>query len=247
MSNAIRVLVSGAKGRMGTEVVRAVEEADGLDLAGAIDLGDDLSAAIASTRARVVVDFTQPDSAMANARAIITAGVHPVIGTTGFTQEDIATLERMSAERRLGGLIAPNFAIGAVLLMKFAAEAAKYFPSVEVIELHHDKKLDAPSGTALKTIELIRAATDVEAPRNPDERETIDGARGGRYLGVPVHSVRLPGYVAHEEVLFGGTGQSLSIRHDSLHRESFMPGVVLAVRKVVGLDRLYYGLEQILE
>ena len=143
-------------------------------------------------------------------------------------------------------MIAPNFAIGAVLLMKFAAEAARHFPAVEVIELHHDQKVDAPSGTAMKTVELIRESLAAEPKAPSTEVETVAGVRGGRYLGIPVHSVRLPGYVAHEEVLFGGLGQALTIRHDSFTRASFMPGVVLAVRRVVELDALQYGLETIL-
>jgi len=237
---------------MGREVVAAVEAEADLDLVGRTDLGDELAEAIASSGARVVVDFTVPDVAVENARAILAAGACPVIGTTGFTAADISDLQARAAELGRGGLIAPNFAIGAVLLMKYAADAARYLPDVEVIELHHDQKVDAPSGTAIKTIELIRAGLDAaagDAPERPrvDEVETVAGARGGRHLGVPVHSVRLPGYVAHQEVLFGGPGQVLSLRHDSISRTSFMPGVVLAVRKVVQLDRLYYGLDQILD
>ena len=252
----LAVLVSGARGRMGQEVVAAVEAEADLDLVATTDLGDDLAGSIASSGARVVVDFTVPESAYVNAQTILESGACPVIGTTGFTQEQIASLEARSRELGRGGLIAPNFAIGAVLLMKFATVAARFLPDVEVIELHHDQKVDAPSGTALKTVELLREALDSRSPDEAsasterpavDEKETVAGARGGRYLGIPIHSVRLPGYVAHEEVLFGGKGQVLSLRHDSLHRSSFMPGVVLAVRKVPQLDRLHYGLEQILE
>jgi 4-hydroxy-tetrahydrodipicolinate reductase len=250
------VLVNGARGRMGREVVVAVTAADDLDLVAEIDVGDDLAAEIERSGARVVVDFTVPSSAVENTRTILDAGACPVVGTTGFSAEDIGALQSRAAELGRGGLIAPNFAIGAVLLMKFAAEAAKYMPDVEVIELHHDQKVDAPSGTAIKTLELIRASLDgVQkegsggSPRGEkvDEKETVPGARGGRYLGIPVHSVRLPGFVAHEEVIFGGPGQILTLRHDSISRTSFMPGVVLAARKVVELDRLYYGLDQILD
>jgi 4-hydroxy-tetrahydrodipicolinate reductase len=245
----IRVLVNGAKGRMGSEAVQAVRETTDLDLVAQTDLGDDLAATIASSGAQVVVDFTVPASAVENATAILDSGACPVVGTTGFTSADIEGLQAKATGLGRGGLIAPNFAIGAVLLMKFAQQAAKFLPDVEVIELHHDQKVDAPSGTSLKTIELIRESLDQQAPGKdrPDETETVAGARGGKYLGIPVHSVRLPGYVAHEEVLFGGTGQILSLRHDSISRSSFMPGVVLAIRKVGSLDRLYYGLDQILD
>ncbi|MBI4602007.1 MAG: 4-hydroxy-tetrahydrodipicolinate reductase [Planctomycetes bacterium] len=246
-TDRISVIVNGARGRMGREVVQAVKAEPDLALAGETDLGDDLARAVRETGARVVVDFTQPGAAAANTRTILEAGAHPVVGTTGFKPQDIDALRELAARLGRGGLIAPNFAIGAVLLMKFAAEAARYFPSVEVIELHHDQKLDAPSGTALKTVELIRKSQPAEVPANPAEKESVPGVRGGRYLGIPIHSVRLPGYVAHEEVLFGGAGQVLSLRHDSLTRTSFMPGVILAVRRVVHLKTLHYGLETILE
>lgn len=243
----ISVIVSGAKGRMGREVVAAVRAETDLSLVAECDLGDDLAATIRETQAQVVVDFTQPESAASNTEAILRAGARPVVGTTGFQPEDILRLTKLAKSLDLGGLIAPNFAIGAVLLMKFAAEAARYFPAVEVIELHHDQKLDAPSGTALKTVELIRKVQLKEFRAHPQEKETVPGSRGGRYLGVPVHSVRLPGYVASEEVLFGGPGQVLSLRHDALSRTSFMPGVILAVRKVVTLKGLYHGLETIMD
>ena len=247
----IRVLVNGAKGRMGSESVQAVREAADLELVAQTDLGDDLAATIASSGAQVVVDFTVPASAVENATTILDSGACPVVGTTGFTSADIEGLQAKATGLGRGGLIAPNFAIGAVLLMKFAQQAAKFLPDVEVIELHHDQKVDAPSGTALKTIELIRESLDQQAQApgkdRPKETETVAGARGGEYLGIPVHSVRLPGHVAHEEVLFGGPGQILSLRHDSISRSSFMPGVVLAIRKVGSLDRLYYGLDQIID
>ena len=244
---SIPVLVNGAKGRMGREVALAVKGEADLTLVGETDLGDDLARAIQESKARVVVDFTHPSSAVENTRKIIEARAHPVVGTTGFREEDIRRLQDFATRREVGGLIAPNFAIGAVLLMKFAAEAARYFPSVELIELHHDQKLDAPSGTALKTVEIIRRSQAKDSPVNPLEKESISGVRGGRYLGVPIHSVRLPGYVAHEEVLFGGLGQALTLRHDSFSRASFMPGVLLAIRKVLQLKALQYGLETILD
>ncbi|MBN1443123.1 MAG: 4-hydroxy-tetrahydrodipicolinate reductase [Planctomycetes bacterium] len=248
----LRVLVNGAKGRMGRETARAVRAEGDLELVGEADLGDDLAAAIRSAAAQVVVDFTHPDAAAGNTETILKSGGCPVVGTTGFRMEDIERLQAISQELRRGGLIAPNFAIGAVLLMKFAAEAARFFPDVEVIELHHERKVDAPSGTALKTIEMIRSALDSGGSGNapaerPREKETVSGARGGRYLGIPVHSIRLPGYVAHQEVQFGAPGQILTLRHDAPSRACFMPGVLFAVRKVVALERLYYGLDAILD
>jgi 4-hydroxy-tetrahydrodipicolinate reductase len=250
-SMKIRVLVNGAKGRMGTEVVQAVKAEPDLSLAGETDLGDRLDQAIASSGAQVVVDFTEPSSATRNTETILRSGARPVVGTTGFRPEEISRLEALAGELRLGGLIAPNFAIGAILLMKFAAEAVRFLPAVEIIELHHDQKPDAPSGTALKTAELIaekRGSLPEQALSVQKGREeSVPGARGGRYQGIPIHSVRLPGLVAHQEVLLGGLGQLLTIRHDSLSRASFMPGVILAVRKAPRLDRLYYGLEKILE
>jgi 4-hydroxy-tetrahydrodipicolinate reductase len=255
-ADPIRVLVNGAKGRMGREVVAAVRAEADLELAGESDLGDVLERLIHECGAQVVVDFTHPESAAKNTETILRLGACPVVGTTGFSAAEIERLQELAAKLERGGLIAPNFAIGAVLLMRFAAEAARYFPDVEVIELHHDEKLDSPSGTALKTVELIRRGgpggvrkeqLSAAAPLSKEERESIPGVRGGKYLGIPIHSVRLPGYVAHEEVLFGGPGQVLSLRHDSLSRTSFMPGVILAIRKVLRLQRLYYGLEEILE
>jgi 4-hydroxy-tetrahydrodipicolinate reductase len=243
----VSVLVNGAKGRMGSEAVDAVRAEEDLQLVGETDLGDDLEKMIAAARPDVVVDFTAPSVAVENTETILRSGAHPVVGTTGFRSADIERLQDLSRSLGRGGLIAPNFAIGAVLLMRFAAQAARYLKDVEVIELHHDKKLDAPSGTALKTIELIREGMDGE-PKTPAEvEELVPGARGGRYLGIPVHSVRIPGLVAHEEVIFGGLGQTLTLRHDSLARNSFMPGVILAVRKVMALKELHYGLETILE
>ncbi|MDH4121828.1 MAG: 4-hydroxy-tetrahydrodipicolinate reductase [Deltaproteobacteria bacterium] len=242
----IRVLVNGAKGRMGSEAVKAVEADPELTLAGAADQGDDLPRAIAQAQAQVVVDFTTPQAAFPNAQAIVLAGARPVIGTTGFSEAEIARLEAMTAERGLGGVIAPNFAIGAVLMMRFAAEAARHLPHVEIIEIHHDHKADAPSGTAVKTAQLISQARGRAPAPKVNETELNPGARGTKDTGVPIHSVRLPGHVAHQMVVFGGTGESLTLRHDTIHRECFMPGVVLACKKVMTLDRLVYGLERLL-
>jgi 4-hydroxy-tetrahydrodipicolinate reductase len=226
--------------------VLAVRAEADMAVVGETDLGDDLEAAIRASGARVVVDFTIPNCAAENTRTILEAGAHPVVGTTGFRGEDIEELTKLAVRLERGGLIAPNFAIGAVLLMKFAAEAARYLPAVEIVELHHDRKKDAPSGTALRTADLIREANPAPALPAVDDVETVSGCRGGRYRGLPIHSVRLPGFVAHEEVIFGGLGQVLTLRHDSIDRKSFMPGVVLAVRKVPRLKTLVHGLEALL-
>lgn len=257
----IRVLVSGAAGRMGREVVRAVLAEDDLELVAAVDpahageaLGEgsalaiqgDLAASIAASAPDVVVDFTHPSAVEANIRTTLAAGVDCVVGTTGLSE---AALHALAAEIPDGAclFVAPNFAIGAVLMMRFAAEAARFMPYVEVIELHHDRKADAPSGTALRTASLIADARASVPPVPGRETEVAEGARGALVHDVTVHSVRLPGLVAHQEVLFGGQGQTLSIRHDSIDRTSFMPGVILAVRKVRGRSGLVVGLEHLME
>jgi 4-hydroxy-tetrahydrodipicolinate reductase len=258
----IDVIVTGAAGRMGREVVRAVTAADGMRVAAAVDpsaegtviedgaggtlvVTADLGAALAGERPRVLVDFTVPSAVEANVAAALAAGVHCVVGTTGVSVERWAALEA-GAHEGACLFVAPNFAIGAVLMMRFAAMAARYMPHAEIIELHHDRKLDAPSGTAIRTASLIAAARE-EVPTAPGaETEVVPGARGALVEGVAVHSVRLPGLVAHQEVLFGGTGQTLSIRHDSIDRTSFMPGVVLAVREVVARTGLVIGLEELM-
>ncbi|MDQ1648159.1 MAG: 4-hydroxy-tetrahydrodipicolinate reductase [Frankiaceae bacterium] len=244
----IAVGVLGARGRMGSEVCRAVEEADGLELVAAVDAGDDREPLRAAS---VVVDFTTPDAVLDNVRWCIDAGVHAVVGTTGFDEDKLATVRGWLADAPgVGVLVAPNFGIGAVLLMKFAAEAARWFESVEIIELHHPRKADAPSGTARRTAELIAAARRDAGldPSGPDATSSaLDGARGASVDGVPVHAVRLSGLVAHQEVLFGGTGETLTLRHDSLDRASFMPGVVSAVRRIGDRPGLTVGLEQLLE
>lgn len=242
----IRVLVNGAKGRMGQEVVKAVTAASDLELVDQTDLGDDLIARIKASQTQAVVDFTTAAVAFENTRKILEAGVHPVVGTSGLLAEQVAELQQLAEDKGIGGLIAPNFAIGAVLLMKYAQDAAKYLPDVEVIELHHNRKADAPSGTAVKTAQLIAEARQEIPKALVEEKELFEGARGSEVHGVRVHSLRLPGLVAHQEVIFGGTGETLTIRHDSIHRESFMPGVCLACRKVIGTQQLFYGLEHLL-
>jgi 4-hydroxy-tetrahydrodipicolinate reductase len=221
----IKVIINGAKGKMGCETVSAVKADPALLLVGECDLGDDLTKAIKTNKAEVVVDFTTPKSAMENIRKIIGAGARAVVGTTGITEANLKEIKKLAKDSGLGVLIAPNFAIGAVLMMKYSKEIAAVMPKAEIIELHHDKKLDAPSGTAAKTAQMIKDVTGKD---------------------VPIHSVRLPGYVASQEVIFGGIGQTLIIRHDSISRESFMPGVVLACKKIVEINELVYGLEKVL-
>ena len=242
----IKVGVLGAKGRMGAEVVKAVTEAGDLELVAALDLGDSLET-LKSSGAQVVVDFTTPDSVMANLEFLANNGIHAVVGTTGFDAARIATLEKLiAANPSVGILIAPNFAIGAVLMMEFATKAAKYFESAEIIELHHPNKVDAPSGTAARTAELMsKARKEAGLGAMPDATTTsVDGARGATVGDIPVHSVRLRGLIAHQEVLLGGLGETLTIRHDSLDRAGFMPGVLLGVRKVVANPGLTFGLEK---
>jgi 4-hydroxy-tetrahydrodipicolinate reductase len=242
----IRVLINGAHGKMGRECVKAIENDAALQLVAAIGRADDLAAMLQQSQAQVAIDLTAPHAVYENALAIIAAGVHPVIGTTGLTPAQIANLEQRCAQKKLGGVIAPNFSIGAILMMRFAAQAAKYLPDVEIIELHHPAKLDSPSGTALKTADIIAEARTAAPQQLPVARETIPGARGAFRHGVPIHAVRLPGLVACQEVLFGGLGETLRISHHTIHREAFVPGVLLACKKVVELDRLLYGLEHLL-
>lgn len=246
----VRVLVAGALGRMGSEVVRAVSEAKDMEVAGEVDAADDLPRALALIRPDVMVDFTTPESVMANIRAALSARVVPIVGTTGITPENVAEIESICAEHQTPALIAPNFAIGAVLLMRFAREAARYLPDVEIIEMHHERKVDAPSGTAARTAELIAQGRDREAarPAPAGSFETFPGSRGasGAPGDIRIHSVRLPGFVASQEVIFGGAGQRLSLRHDSIDRASFMPGVLLAIRRARSLSGLVIGLENLL-
>ncbi|MCC2309097.1 4-hydroxy-tetrahydrodipicolinate reductase [Cellulomonas chengniuliangii] len=249
MSERIRVAVLGAAGRMGSTVVRAVEDASDLELVAALEAGDDV-AALRSSGAQVAVDFTVPSATEANVAALVDAGIHAVVGTTGWTDESLGRIRARLDERPgVGVLIAPNFALGAVLAMAFAARAARYFDSVEVIELHHPDKVDAPSGTARHTaagIAVARAAAGV-GPSPDATSSAMDGARGADVDGVRVHSVRLRGLVAHEEILLGNPGEMLTIRHDSFDRVSFMPGVLLAVREVGARPGLTVGLESFLD
>lgn len=259
----IRVLVTGAGGRMGRQVVAAVEAAEGMQVVAAVDPGaagatvetgtgaivcsSSLQEAISASTPDVMVDFTSPSVVEDNLRTALANGVDCVVGTTGLTEQQLADLAA-SAKQGTALFFAPNFAIGAVLMMEFAARAARFMPHVEIIELHHDQKVDAPSGTALRTAHLIaEARSDRPAtPGRDTELPGLEGARGAIADDVHVHSVRLPGLVAHQEVLFGGQGQTLSLRHDTIDRSSFMPGVVLAVREVGAREGLVIGLEKLM-
>jgi 4-hydroxy-tetrahydrodipicolinate reductase len=247
VTTRIRVGVLGAKGRMGGEVCRAVEGAADLDLVARLDEGDAL-AALVDAQAQVVVDFTHPGAVLDNVRFLIDEGIAAVVGTSGFDDAKFATLNGWLAEQPGHVLVAPNFGVGAVLMMQFARQAARFFDSVEVVELHHAGKVDAPSGTAARTASLIAAERAAAALGDvPDGTTTaLDGARGAVVDGIHVHSVRLPGLVAHQEVLLGGAGEALTIRHDSFDRASFMPGVLMAVRAVRDRPGLTVGLESLL-
>lgn len=263
----IKVVVSGAAGKMGREIMHAVWKAEDADLVGAVDpfaegidvgtlleIGEigipvrsGLKGALDDLKPDVLVDFTTPESVYKNICTALERNVRPVVGTTGMSPSQLEDIREMASSRNIGCIIAPNFAIGAILMMKFATEACKYFPHVEIIEQHHDKKIDAPSGTAIKTAELINQCRGRFRQGQAVEIEKLVGVRGGKFGdGIRIHSVRLPGMVAHQEVIFGGLGQILTLRHDSISRESFVPGVLLAVRKVVELKDMVYGLENLI-
>jgi 4-hydroxy-tetrahydrodipicolinate reductase len=264
----IRVFVTGASGKMGQEVIRSLLQQDDLLLVGASDtrnqgmdagyviglprVGIDISGpldieVLRSSRADILVDFTNPQSVLKNAKTAILAGVVPVIGTTGLDQAEIEELRALAKKEQVGAFLAPNFSIGAILLMRLAREAAKYFSHVDIIELHHDQKLDAPSGTAIKTAEIISEVRSPMVQGHPNEYEKVPGARGADIGGIHLHSVRLPGLVAHQEVIFGGLGQALTLRHDAFSRETYMPGVMLAIRKAYKMTDLVIGLENFLD
>jgi len=246
MSSRIAVGVLGARGRMGAEVVKAVASSSDLELVAELDLGDSLDLLV-SSKAQVVVDFTTPDSVMKNLEFLISHNIHAVVGTTGFDQSRIDSITKaLSKNPSVGVLIAPNFAIGAVLMMEFAEKAARYFESAEIIELHHPAKVDAPSGTAARTAELMtQARKESSMGSMPDAtKQSLDGARGSKVGDIPIHSIRAQGLVAHQEVLFGGVGETLTIRHDSLNRAGFMPGVLLGIRSVVKNPGLTHGLDK---
>lgn len=257
-----KVLVAGFTGAMGQKAVNLINESEGFVLTAVFAAGltsttpadYDLPANVAvfssladiETDAEIWIDFTLPSAVYADTTFAIEHGIHPVIGTTGLTDDQETELQALSKEKGLGGIIAPNFGMSAVLLMKFAKEAAAYFPDVEIIEMHHGDKADAPSGTALSTAKLIDEVRPAHKQGNENETETLANVRGGDYNGIQIHAVRLPGYLAHEQVLFGGPGEALTIRQDSFDRSSFMTGVKVAIDKVSGLSELVIGLENVL-
>ncbi|MDA1475298.1 4-hydroxy-tetrahydrodipicolinate reductase [Bacillus changyiensis] len=262
----IKIAIAGPRGRMGSEAVQLVENTDHFQLVGAIDITydrkklsevlschsealiyTDIHECFAETNPDVLIDLTTPEVGKVHTKIAVEHGVRPVVGTTGFSEKDLENLRGLTEEKGIGAIIAPNFALGAVLMMKFSQMAAQYFSDVEIIEQHHDQKLDAPSGTALKTAEMISVVRDAKKQGHPDEKEILPGARGAEQNGIRLHSVRLPGLIAHQEVIFGGDGQTLKIRHDSYNRTSFMSGVKLAVEQVMKIDQLVYGLENIME
>jgi 4-hydroxy-tetrahydrodipicolinate reductase len=245
----LKVGVLGARGKVGSEVCRAVEAADDLDLVAAVDADDDIDALV-TQGAEAVVDFTHPDVVMDNLEFCIDHGIHAVVGTTGFDEGRLAQLrDWLAGSPQTGVLVAPNFSIGAILMMRFATEAARFFESVEIVELHHPTKADAPSGTARRTAELIAAArreAGLGAP--PDATTTgLEGARGAEVDGIHIHGLRIRGLVAHQEVVLGGVGETLTIRHDSLDRASFAPGVLLGLRRIGDTPGLTVGLEEFLD
>lgn len=255
----IKVAVCGALGRMGQEVVNAVQNADGMEVVALIDIAASgqefggikvetgLGDVLTSLEVDAVVDFTQPDSVYQNALTAIAAGVRPVIGTTGLSDVQLAELKKLSEEKNIGCLIAPNFTVGAVLMMKFAQMAAKYFNNAEIIEFHHNQKKDAPSGTAIKTAQLMAQENSDFATGNCSEVELIQGSRGGTFdSNIHIHSVRMPGYMASQEVIFGSPGEVFKIRHDSVDRKCYMAGVLMSVRYICENDIFVYGLENIL-
>lgn len=264
---SINIIIAGPRGKMGTEAIKMIQNDPTLNLVACIDrknngktLADINEEALLDipifespeecfkkTSAHVFLDLTIPDIGFEHTKTALQHEVATVIGTSGFTNEQIDELTTLAETNQVGCIIAPNFAIGAVLMMQFAKQAAKYFPDVEIIEKHHDQKLDAPSGTAVKTVDLIQEVREPKQQGHPNEFETLAGARGGERDGIHIHSVRLPGLVAHQEVIFGGSGQTLTITHDSLSRESFMDGIKLAIEHVIELDKLIYGLENILD
>ncbi|MEC5422481.1 4-hydroxy-tetrahydrodipicolinate reductase [Virgibacillus sp. C22-A2] len=263
---SVNVIIAGPRGKMGFEAIQMVMNEPRFQLVACIDrknngkqlkdipgfpnletpIYQDLEECFHDVKADVFVDLTVPDFAYEHTKAAMHYDIRPVIGTTGFTEEQLEELHNLASDKKIGCIIAPNFAIGAILMMKFSQMAAKYFPDVDIIEKHHDNKLDAPSGSAIKTAELIRETRKPKHQGHPDEKEVIPGARGADVDGMKIHSIRLPGLVAHQEVIFGASGQTLSIKHDSINRESFMEGIKLSIEAVIELDGLVYGLENIL-
>jgi len=242
----IKVLVNGAFGRMGQATQKAIGENPAFELVGSTSKEYDLKQAIIDSKAEVVIDFTHPDAVYQNTLDIIAAGARPVIGTTGLTLDQVHKLKAKCAELKLGGIIAPNFSLGAVLMMKYAKEIAKYMPTAEIIEAHHENKAESPSGTALRTAEMMASANPKINQHIQPSKDIIPFTRGGNYKQIPIHAIRLPGFLAQQQVIFGNSGETLTIHHHAIDRACFMPGVCLACEKVMGLDHLVYGLDEVL-
>ncbi|MEK4245459.1 4-hydroxy-tetrahydrodipicolinate reductase [Psychrobacillus sp. FSL K6-2684] len=255
----IKVAVAGPRGKMGREAVGTIIKNEDFLLVGLLDskkteatLGDNipiytsLTELIEETAPDVLVDLTVPSAVYEHIITALEYGVRPVVGTTGFSEVQLDNIRNLVEEKQVGCIIAPNFSIGAVLMMKFAQTAAKYLPDVEIIELHHDEKVDAPSGTAIKTAQMIQNTREASVQGHPEEEEILKGARGANFDGMRIHSVRLPGLIAHQQVLLGGDGQLLTLRHDSFNRSSFMSGVVISIKEVMNQSKLVYGLEEII-
>lgn len=264
--NTIRIILAGPRGKMGNEALRLIQTTDHFQLVAAIDhthegekvsdvTGIDVGGTIytdpahcmSTVDADVLIDLTNPEAGKKHTMLALQSRLPSVIGTSGFSEMDLGDIRALAKEQQTGCIIAPNFAIGAVLMMKFSQMAARYLPDVEIVEKHHDQKLDAPSGTAVKTVEMIQQTRSSKSQGHPDEKETLSGARGADVDGIHVHSMRLPGLVAHQQVVFGGDGETLTIQHDSIHRSSFMSGVRLAVETVRSLDELVYGLDELIQ
>lgn len=264
----VRVAIAGARGRMGATAISALAKTTDLQFVAVLDYkyegqflhNGEVSAEksgvpiytsfeqlVEEQKVDVLIDVTTPTTVFANASKALSLGVHSVIGTSGLTEEELEQLEKLSTSKGLSCIIAPNFSIGAVLMMKFAQQAARFLGDVEIIEMHHDRKLDAPSGTAVKTADLIREVRPAHIQGHPDEHEQLQGARGADVEGMKIHSVRLPGLLAHQQVLLGGEGELLTIRHDSFDRKSFMPGIILSVREAMNKPQFVYGLEHIVD
>jgi len=242
----MRVIVNGARGKMGSKACETIEAHPDFVLVAALGKDDNLAEEIKNKKAEIVIDLTRADSVFSNSQIIIEEGAHPVIGTSGLSEKEVQHLQQRCREKQLGGIIAPNFSIGAVLMMHFASIASKWFSEVEIIEMHHQNKLDAPSGTALKTAEMVAKARRT-AKKTLELKEVVPGVRGGEHKEVPIHSVRLPGILARQDVIFAQPGEMLTISHNSIDRDSFMSGVILCCKKVTRLKTLYYGLEQLLD
>ena len=242
----IKILINGAHGKMGQITVTTLNQHPAFQLVGTIGKDQRLAEEIEKTCPDIVIDFTHAGVVFQNTETILKAKIRPVIGTSGLLQPEVSALQALAVSQGVGGIIAPNFSLGAVLLMKAAQDIVKYYPDVEIIEMHHPQKLDSPSGTAVRTAELLSDARGPQVRAKPAYRETIPGALGASYQNIPIHAVRLSGFLAHQQIIFGGQGETLTLRHDTSDRQCFMSGVVLACRKVMGLKTLVYGLEHIL-